>query len=704
MPFAVDIPRVPEATIVVDGTIDEADWAQAATIEGFTVFRPRPDTEPLGSTVVRIMSDEHTLYIAFQANDPEPKKVRGGMGRRDSRKRDDYVGLLLDPVGNGERGALFIVNPYGIQLDGNLVRGRDQTVVPWRGSWSSWDGRWQSQGQHNDDGFAVEMAIPWTSIRHPRAVDEVGAIFFRRIARTGEMSAWPRVDPEKPGVLVQTAKLGGPGELPRGKGISVIPELTYRTTDDGADDDRLNAGGLGPGMTLQYAPSSASQLLATVNPDFSQVESDEAQIAVNQRYSLQLEEKRPFFLEGQEWFDHPLENLIYTRTMVTPLYGVRATTENDGWAVAALHVWDRQPGASVSEGGGWTAEDIGEASALETVGRIRRVIGSDGMVGLMYSDRSIIGQPLNHRVFGIDGRLPIGSATSTEGSVLVSDTTGLSDDTRAAPAAMSRSEFRSRHMTVDFDAHYLAPGFRSENGFIPWADSMGFDTRIEFLAFPKWRAIPRMFFFPANGDVNWTTEGDLRGYAWEPGFGSWFSNGAFFITNGVIASELYADQWLEYSRFEAFTASAWTEWLHTRFGGSTGQSPLYDPLNPVIGWSNSLTGFIGLQPVPAVIVGPQVTWERFLLNGEQIYDGWVGRLKLEFFATPRWWARLIVDRSTFDERNSIEALFAHEQEPGKAIYLGGQIERGGLDELGAPDADLGPHWQIFTKVSWVFGS
>ncbi len=704
MPFAVDIPRVPEATIVIDGKIDEQSWEQAATIDGFTVYLPAPGVDPIGDTTVRILSDDQTLYVSFQATDPEPDQVRGGLGRRDSRREDDYVGLLLDPNGDGERAALFIVNPQGIQLDGNLVRGTDRTIVPWRGSWSSWDARWSSQGQRNTDGYAVEMAIPWTNIRHPKDVEKVGAIFFRRNARIGEMSSWPMLDTDQPGVLVQTAKLGGPGELPSGSGFTVIPEMTYNTTDQGPPDDRLNAVGLGPGITLQYDPGSSSQLLATVNPDFSQVESDQSKISINQRYSLQYEEKRPFFLEGQEWFSHPVEDLIYTRTMVTPLYGVRATTENDGWAVAALHVWDRRPSASISEGGGWTSEQIEDASALETVGRIRRTIGKDGMVGLIYSDRSIVGQPMHHRLFGIDGRATIGDAVTSDAGVLISDTTAVTEDQRAAPAAVSNTRFRSRHMTFNASGHYFSPGFRSENGFLPEANSMGLEHKTEFLAYPKWKTIPRIFFYPANAGAAWHTDGEMRKVLVEPGFGSWFSNGAFFMIEGNHIGELYEEQWLVYDRLEGFTAASWTKWLRTRFGMATGQAPLYDPANPQIGWSTRIRGDIAIQPVPALIFSPVLTWERFLLNGQQQYDGWVGRFKIETFFTPQWWARLILDRSTFDEMRSIEALFAHEREPGKAIYLGGQIQRGGLNEVGEPDPTLGPNWQIFTKVSWVFGS
>ena len=128
MPLAIDIPKVPQAEIVIDGRIDESDWDGAALISGFVSYRPSPDKPPRADTQVRILSDDQTLYVSFVAHDPEPEAVRAGMGRRDTRRDDDYVGMVLDPLGTGERGAVFIVNPLGIQMDGTHVRGRDKEL------------------------------------------------------------------------------------------------------------------------------------------------------------------------------------------------------------------------------------------------------------------------------------------------------------------------------------------------------------------------------------------------------------------------------------------------------------------------------------------------------------------------------------------------------------------------------------------------
>ena len=272
----MDIPTVEKAEIEINGIADEQVWKEALVLGDFITFRPKPGQTPKASTTVRVLSSKEALYVHFKASDDRPEAIFSGYGRRDSRKGDDYVGVMLDPLANGERGALFIVNPLGVQLDGTLVRGRDADLVPWGGSWSSWDTRWSSAGRQTDSGYDVELAIPWSSIRHPSNLERIGIVVFRKQARNSEMSSWPKLDPNIEGSLVQSASLGGPGEMEPDLGLSILPEVTATRTNEGVLADRLGYAGFAPGITLKAAPNPAFQVLATLNPDFSQVESDQA--------------------------------------------------------------------------------------------------------------------------------------------------------------------------------------------------------------------------------------------------------------------------------------------------------------------------------------------------------------------------------------------------------------------------------------------
>ena len=132
----MDMPLVEQPEVVIDGRADEAAWAKAAEAGDFVVYRPRPGAKPSAETRVRVMASEEALYVYFEAKSPDPDNIRSGYGRRDSRRTDDYVGILLDTQGGGERAALFLVNPLGVQTDGIIVRGADAEVVPWGGGWS----------------------------------------------------------------------------------------------------------------------------------------------------------------------------------------------------------------------------------------------------------------------------------------------------------------------------------------------------------------------------------------------------------------------------------------------------------------------------------------------------------------------------------------------------------------------------------------
>ncbi len=702
IPIPMDMPKVVNAEVVIDGRADEAAWSQATEMTGFITHRPKPGLTPVGDTRVLLMCTDEALYVHFQANDPNAGGLRYGLGRRDSRRSDDQVGMLLDPLGTGERAVLFIANPLGVQLDGTLVRGEDSELVPWRGGWSSWDARWTSTAVITKDGYAVEFEIPWSSIRHPEQLDQVKMLFFRRSASSREMSTWPALDPAKQGVLTQAVHMGGPGLLPKNKALSVQPELTVTHSDQGATDDRLGIAGVAPGLTMKYAPTPELQVLATFNPDFSQVESDETKIDVNQRYTLRYEEKRPFFLEGQEWFSHPMNDLTYTRTMVTPLYGLRATSENGPVAMAVVHVLDRQPSASVSEGGGWTSDDLEGRSAMTTVARLRWSIAKDNMVGLIVSDRNILGSDMSHHLIGIDGRYALGDAINIEATILGSTTRGADQDEVFSPASVLRAKASARHIKTMVEAKYISAGFRAENGFVPISDAIALGNETELFVFPNWKPIPRIFMTPTRGTLTWQQDGALRDYQYRPGVGFWTKGGALLMVDADVKGESFADQWFDTVSGSVMGGGTWTQWLRTWVRAGAGEGVLYDLENPGTGFKQQLYLDLSLQPFPMLRFGPSIGWERFSQGDRLVHEGEVLRVKLEIFATPTLWNRWIYDNNSFQDSESIESLLAWEHTPGRAVYLGGRtgVNRGTKD---LPSPTKGEReWTLFAKMSWVF--
>jgi hypothetical protein len=689
--FDLQVPHVADAGITIDGDASEPAWAQALVIDQFVTFSPQFDKVPAGATTCRVIADDHGIYFQFHAVDPEPDKIRSSMGRRDTRFGDDWVAVYLDPAGEAQRSYLFVTNALGIQMDGTNISGAPEDM--------SWDGRWQSGARRTPDGYDAEIGVPWRAVRHPVTADDLGLFVFRKVARTGEKSSWPRLDPKVNGLIAQEAIVGGPGALPKTVGLDLIPELTFDWRDTGPSTDRLGWEGLSPGLTARYSPAPALQVLGTFNPDFSQVESDSSQIGVNRRYALYFEEKRPFFLEGQEWFSHPFDDLVYTRSMVAPLYGARATAEAGGWTVAALNVLDQHPGPTVAELGGWTETDVDGHRAEETVARVRKAIGQDRFVGAVFSDRTILGTNLYNRVGGFDGHVRLTDAWSASAAVLGSSTAAAGVGTAIAPAATAYSGIGNETFEVEGWGNYVAPDFRAENGFVTQTDLAGGGGQLAISLYPKSATIPQLRIVPSFVDYKVTTAGVPRELGIGPHAEAVFGNGVDAWVDYTHGGERFAGAWLSTDSVEIGAEGPWLPWLNAGAGANTGTAAWYDPLAPAIGVQQDVWTEIGLQPLPQLSATASAYYERFLLGGDVAYAGWIGRLRLETYPTRHLWARAILDRSTFEHTLRGEALVAWELSPGTAVYLGGV--RGGADPLAKPTPDVPASWEVFAKGSWV---
>jgi hypothetical protein len=670
------VPYVESAQIEVDASDADPAWASALALPGsFTVFQPSPGANPTGATRVRVLATAQALYLFFECDDPEPDRIRAATGRRDTRFDDDFVGLYLDPSGESQRAYLFLVNPRGAQMDGiaTAVGGED----------TSWDGAWSSSARRTPTGWVAEMELPWRSVRHPRRPEALGMFLFRHTARLGEKSSWPVLDPAVNGLLVQEAKLGAPPELPRSMGLDVVPEATVSL------DERPANPPLSAGLTVRFVPTPRLSLLGTVHPDFSQVESDAAQIAINRRYALYFQEKRLFFLDGQEWYEHPFGELVYTRSIVTPLVGERATLELDGGTMAVLHAVDLTPGPSVSEGGGFSARQLRGHAANVVAARASAQVGRDGQLGLVFSDRSVLGTPLQSRLVGADVRLRLSEATTASGAALGS-WSQLDDEGAPTLGAAGSAELatNTKYVFAGGWGQIISPGFRAENGYLPQADWMMIQGWVGGQFFPKWRALPRGSVKPAVVTAAWTTEGVPRQLSLESSGELQLGNGMRVGASVVPQGERFAEVWLPSASGRTWVFGAPTRWLALDTSISTGTAPYYDAADPRVGWRDAVSGGLTLRPLPVLSVGASLGWEHLLYEGEPLYDGLVTRARLDCSASRTLFARIIADANTFDGTRRGELLLAWEQSPGTAVYLGGS---GTL----APE----PGWSLFAKVS-----
>src|SRR5690606_33476916 len=295
---------IPQLTgdIAIDGVIDEGAWQQAATIDLAYEINPGDNVPAPVATVLRIGHTRDALYMAFDARDPDPSRIRAHLADRDSSFSDDFVGVMLDTFDDQRRAYEIFVNPLGVQMD--LVR-EDAT----NNEDPSWDGLWTSAGRITPGGYQVEIRIPFSTLRF-RDTDGArrwGVIAFRNYPRNIRHQIASVVVPRDGNCLMcHAGKVEGMAGVEQGRNLEVVPTLTVTDVQvRDARDGEWHGDGLQvePGVDVSWAPRPDLTLNATLNPDFSQVESDQAQLDLSSNFALYFPEERPFFMEGADYFN-----------------------------------------------------------------------------------------------------------------------------------------------------------------------------------------------------------------------------------------------------------------------------------------------------------------------------------------------------------------------------------------------------------------
>ncbi len=310
---------------VIDGRLDEAGWQDAVPIETWYETRPGDNVEPKVANVAYLLFDDRYLYAGFEFADPEPGKIRAPLADRDNvPSSTDYGGVILDASNDARTAQMFLANPRGIQYDAITSDAADEDSAP--------DFFWESAGAITENGWTLEMRIPFASLRYKESDPEQwGILLYRNWPRDYRYQMFTSRLPRDSNCFICNVRpLTGLAGLPSGSHFVIAPYAN-------ANQMSLPAGDLGSplvdqgaegefGLDAKWLPNPNTIFDATLNPDFSQIESDTAQIAANERFALFFPEKRQFFLEGVDLFSTPI-NAVFTRTFTAPRWGTRATGE-----------------------------------------------------------------------------------------------------------------------------------------------------------------------------------------------------------------------------------------------------------------------------------------------------------------------------------------------------------------------------------------
>ena len=315
-------------------------------VEGFVQRFPN-DGEPVSErTVVYVGYDTDDLYVAFLCFDRQIDRIGAHMLPRDAFPNDeDTVAVQIDTFRDLKHASGFQVNAYGVQTDGTYTEGQGWDL--------SWDAVWRSEATRTKNGYVVLFRIPFRSLRFPATdTQQWGIFFYRAIARKNEQVYWPACSTRVAARFRQAAIVEGIEHVSPGRNLQAIPYVasrSFRTLDagpGGVPSFVSKAADAAVGMDGKAVVHDSLVLDATVNPDFSQVESDQPQITVNKPFEVFFPEKRPFFLENATYFTTPIQ-LLFTRRIADPTIGGRATGRAGRYAIGAMIVDDNAalPGA-----------------------------------------------------------------------------------------------------------------------------------------------------------------------------------------------------------------------------------------------------------------------------------------------------------------------------------------------------------------------
>jgi hypothetical protein len=477
--------------ITIDGNLDDEGWRSATPVTKWYETNPGDNVEPKVRSVGYLAYDDRYLYAAFEFDDPDPSAIRAPYGDRDNLSGfTDYGGVILDTRHDGRTGVLMVANAHNIQYDSVLddASGNEDP---------SPDFYWASAAKVTSKGWVLEMRIPFSSLRYTRGDPQTwGIMLYRNYPRDRHYQFFSMRIPRGSNCFVCHANvLAGLSRLPPGGHLVAAPYVAATEVGEPRGDPGtpLVNQPMKPraGLDVKWTPTADDAVDATVNPDFSQIESDTAQIATNQRFALFYPEKRPFFLEGVELLNTPIQ-AVYTRTITDPDFGARTTGKHGATAYTVLVAQDAGGGSVILPGP--TASDLGpqDFSSLVTVARVRHDVGRS-FVGVLLTDREA-GSDGYNRVVGPDLQFRPTTSDVVTAQWLYSSTQNpnrpdLSSEWTGQSLASSAATVRWTHNTTHYDAltYYndVGSGFRANTGFVPQVGYREGYFETGYTVFPK---------------------------------------------------------------------------------------------------------------------------------------------------------------------------------------------------------------------------
>lgn len=707
-----DLPLV-DTPIEVDGYADEVAWEGAGQLDGFSIYRPTAESEPEFQVSARALRSDDAVYF-FVEVDLQGGEVYAPVGRRDNAS-GDRVEIQLDTWNRAVHGYAFRVNASSVLADARIRQGGSSDFA--------WDSLFDARAALTEDGYSAEFRIPFQSLRFDPSDDEWGAHIYVNGHASEQSLSWAPIDREDPDFFQQRGSLGGLAGGETGRAIEFLPSVTARVTQLGpaSDDDEptcdfefdpINDHGcraeLDYGLGFKWGISPSTTLDAVFNPDFSQIEADPGQLALNNRFALYLSERRPFFLEGRDILRGPL-GTVYTRSINRPLAATKVSSQLRAGRLGTMVAYDRTPPDSVLDDGFAPSDFAPDTSALSTVTRGVWDVSGDDSVGLTLVSKQWFGadtSPYNLALaFDTDTR--IANRWWWDASVAGSVSRDFSDESAAGAAGSSRMTYESE--TIRWFTQYegYSNDYRAETGFVNRVDYNSVFSKLDaYYRSDNWwgRHISPGYW----AELVWSGDGEIEDTELGTNVYWQFAERIWFFSDYERYGERFVEEldgggernrWFEGNSFWFSFGVNTLPWLDINPGISVRQTIIRDSdlRQP------DEAAFMGAELGPRLTVTlrpiEELSWvnrftSRYLyreFGGELLRDRESGASAanplyysaLSYYPRREIELRAIADWDINDETLSADFLFGWTPSPGNVFYLGYRQD----DRLGRSTTD-----------------
>jgi hypothetical protein len=702
--------------IRIDGDLGDAGWSGAVRADGFLEFQPRENAAPPGETEVLVTYDDTHVYFAFIAHDPEPGQIRASLRGRDQIWDDDWVGVVLDPRGDAGMGYMLFVNPLGVQGDMQATpQGEDPRI----------DFIYETAGRLTPEGYVVEMAIPFGSLRFPdREVQSWRITFARNHPRSSRhMSSWAPMSQNNPCMLCQLGVLEGITGIRAGGTLEVLPALVASQSgrlSDGADPGSFSGGRVSaePSLGLKYVFRSGWMAEGTLNPDFSQVESDAAQVDVNTTFALFYPERRPFFQEGMDLYETRM-NVFYSRSINAPqvaakLVGRRGSTSfgyigaRDEHTPFTLPFEER---SVILEGG----------ESFTNVFRVRHTLYGDSHVGGVLADRRMDGGG-SGTTASVDAAFRFRDVYRFSAHVVGSHTAEPVDS--ALSARIPALTFGERGHTAKFDGESFsgrAASFQVARNARTWSWNLaygeatptyradaGFQTRNDYRRVTGWTGVDlrpnrhgvERVHLGLGGGRGWNFRGEGKEAWLSPAFGINLPRQTFVGVNATLRNETFRG--VDFDGLRWIGASVSTGLSDAlRFGvrAGGGRTIARNFATPEHASDRDAGAWATIKPFQRLVIEPSVSYAQLhRTDGSEVYSGYIARTRVNLQLSRELQLRTVVQYNDFARSLDVEPLVVYQVNPFTMFYLGSTYGSRHFDEHGYRSTDR----QYFAKFQYLF--